>query len=242
MFQIKLGMQLVGNSLIPLSFQLSKEVHGLIVGESGSGKSYLVKYMFSSLLKYQDQIEIFCMDFKNSGDYEFMDSDHLSVGKDCIEMLDRFYRRYMEIKEKNLSEKIICVFDEYAAFITWLANYDKKIAKQAMDQVSEILMMGRRIGDNGGAYMWTVLQRPDASYFGTARENYFIKIVMGNVSRSIRTMLEIDEDDIPKSHVAKTGHGIAIIGDEIHSFIVPRFDEKRMNAMLKAKRKRSLKA
>ena len=85
-------------------------------------------------------------------------------------------------------------------------------------------------------YMWTVVQRPDAQFFGTARENYIVKIIMRDVTRSIRTMLELDEDDIPSEHVAKPGHGIIMIEDNVYAFIVPTYNEKAMNAMLKAKR------
>ena len=58
---------------------------------------------------------------------------------------------------------------------------------------------------------------------------------MGNISRSVRTMLEINEDDIPSEHVAKTGHGVVIIDDKVCAFIVPTYNEQLMNAMLKAK-------
>lgn len=235
---IKVGMR-VGkmNTTAPLMFDLRQLPMVLIVGASGSGKSYLLKFIFASLLKYQAIMEIFCLDFKNSGDYEFMDAEHLSVGKDCVEMLDKVYKRYKQIKEDNMSNIVLCVFDEYAAFITWLNSYDKKLGKKAMDQVQEILMMGRRINkNNGGAYMITVLQRPDSAYFGTARDNYFVKIIMKDVTRSIRTMLEIDEKDIPEEHKARTGHGIMIVDENIYAFIVPTYDETLMNAMLTAKR------
>ncbi|WP_026498464.1 FtsK/SpoIIIE domain-containing protein [Butyrivibrio sp. WCD2001] len=240
MSTIKIGYRIIGNSSIAFSFNLEKYPHLLIVGASGSGKSYETTYLLSSL--FETDCEVFCLDFKNSGDYDFVDSSHLSYGKDCIDMLDKFYGRFIEIKEKNLSDKIVCVFDEYAAFLIWLTSFDKKLAKKAMDQVAEILMMGRRIGKNGGAYMWTILQKPNAEYFGNARENYFVKIVMGEVSRSIRTMLEIDEVEIPQEHISRTGHGIVMIDDCIYAFIAPTYDVWLMNAMLTAKRKRSWKA
>ena len=237
-YPIKIGMRILGkNNLFPLIFDLKTHPHLIFNGPSGSGKSYCLKYVIFSLLKYQNEIEIYCCDFKNSGDYEFMDEGHLSVGIECLDMLNKIYERYEEIKEKNLSNIVLCIFDEYAAFITWLTNADKKQGKEIMDKVSEMLMMGRKLNKSGGgAYMWTVLQRPDATYFGTARENYFVKIIMRDVTRSIRTMLEIDEEEIPSEHIAKPGHGIAMIDDEIYAFIVPTYNEQQMNAMLKAKR------
>ena len=237
-FPIKVGFRVVGNNnFIPLVFDLGVLPMVLVVGPSGSGKSYLLKFIFASLLKLQDMIEIYCLDFKNSGSYDFMDKDHLSVGSECVEMLDRVYQRYEYIKSNNLPNVILCVFDEYAAFITWLNGYDKQRGKRAMDQVQEILMMGRRLNsNNGGAYMISCLQRPDASYFGTARDNYFVKIIMKDVTRSIRTMLELEEEDIPSEHIAKPGHGVMIVDDEVYAFVVPTYDEGKMDAMLTAKR------
>ena len=236
---IKIGFRKVSNTMTPLYVDLKSNCHWLICGPSGSGKSYLLKYLFNSLLEYQSLIEIFCLDFKRSGDYEFMDDAHLSSGVDCVEMLDRIYQRYTEIKEKNLSDIVLCCFDEYAAFATWISAYDKKQGKKATDQMAEMLMMGRRLNKaGGGAYIMTVLQRPDATYFGSARDNYMVKVVMKDVTRSIRTMLEIDEDDIPKEHIAETGRGICILNDDVYSIIVPKYDEIRMDKLLKHKRKK----
>ena len=236
-FPIKIGYRIITGRKIPVIFDLAQLPMVLITGITGSGKTILLKYIFASLLKYQDSLDVFCLDFKNSGAYEFMDKDHLAVGKDCVGMLERIYNRYLEIKENNLSDVVLCVFDEYAAFVTWLTSYDKALAKKAVDQLQEILMMGRRINrNNGGAYMITVLQRPDSAYFGSARDNYLVKIVMKDVTRSIRTMLEIDEEDIPCEHIAQTGHGIMIADDSVTAFIVPVFDEAKMDSMLAAKR------
>lgn len=237
-YPIYVGKRIVGKrTLVPLTFDLSRYPFVLVTGVSGSGKSYLTKLLFRSLLKYQDKIEIFCFDFKNSGDYDFMDEQHLSVGASCIEMLDVVYQRYIEIKDKNLADIVLVCFDEYAAFISWLMGYDKKLAQQTIERISTILMTARRLNKSGGGvYMWTILQRPDATYFGTARDNYFVKIVMRDVTRSIRTMLELDEEDIPQEHTAKTGHGIMVIDNNVYAFIVPTYNERAMNAMLTAKR------
>ena len=187
-----------------------------------------------------NRLEIFCCDFKNSGDYTFMDTEHLAVGKDCLTMIQRFYEKYLTIKEQNLPERILLVFDEWAAYCIWLESYDKKLAKESKDQIAEILMMGRRLGSNGGgAFLWTVLQRPDAAYFGSSRDNYFVKIVMKDVTKSIRLMLDVEENDIPAEHIIKTGHGVCFLDDAIYAFVVPQYDVKAMDALLTAKLQRS---
>ena len=239
MDRIKVGYRIAGNVLIPFYISLISNPHWLICGPSGSGKSYLLKYLFWSLLQLTE-LEIFCCDFKNSGDYSFLDADHLAVGMACTDMLSRFYKRYTEIKESNQPNRILLVFDEWAAYSMWVESYDKKVAKISRDQIAEVLMMGRKLGSNcGGAYIWTVLQRPDAVYFGSSRDNYFVKIIMKDVTKSIRTMLDLAEDDIPAEHIARPGHGVCILDDSIYPIVVPTYNAVAMDALLTAEREQS---
>ncbi|MCR5357824.1 MAG: DUF87 domain-containing protein [Lachnospiraceae bacterium] len=241
MDHIRIGFRLIGSSKIPISLSLTKYPHWLICGPSGSGKSYLVKYLIWHLLRLS-MVELFVADFKNSGDYEYMDPDHLAVGMECIDMIRRFYKRYNEIKEANMEDRIILIFDEWAAYCLWAESCDKKMAKETKDMIAEILMMGRKLGSNGGgAYIWTVLQRPDAAYFGGSRENYFVKIIMKDVTKSIRMMLDLDEKDIPAEHMVMPGHGVCVMDNAIYAFIVPSYDNTAMEALLKAERERSRK-
>lgn len=239
MDRIKVGYRKAGSVLIPFYISLISNPHWLICGPSGSGKSYLLKYLFWSLLQLTE-LEIFCCDFKNSGDYSFLDADHLAVGMACTDMLSRFYKRYTEIKESNQPNRILLVFDEWAAYSMWVEGYDKKVAKISRDQIAEVLMMGRKLGSNcGGAYIWTVLQRPDAVYFGSSRDNYFVKIIMKDITKSIRTMLDLEEDDIPAEHVTRPGHGVCILDDSLYPIVVPTYDAAAMDTLLTAKRERS---
>ncbi len=234
---INIGYRVVGRTLIKIVFNLLQYPHLLIVGNSGSGKSYTLKLAFNSLLDYQDILDIYCADFKNSGDYEFMDSDHLAVGKECTNLFDTVYNRFIDIRDNNLPDIVVFVFDEWAAYCNMIQNTDKKLYTSIMNRFAEMLMMGRRLGSNGGAVcIWTVLQRPDSYMFNGCRENYFIEIVMKDVTKAIRTMLDIDEDEIPSDYTPRTGHGIMLIDDNIYSLVIPTYDMARMNAMLKAKR------
>lgn len=239
--KIKVGFRVIGNTRIPFFLSLYCYPHWLITGSSGSGKSYCVKYLMWSLLKISD-LEIFCCDFKNSGDYSFISDDHLAVGIDCAAMIDGFYKRYIAIKEANLPSKILLIFDEWAAFCLWAEGSDKKLAKETKDKISELLMMGRRLGSKGGgAFIWTILQRPDAAYFNSSRDNYFVKIVMRDVTKSIRSMLDIDADEIPPEHIALPGHGVCFTDNTVYPFIVPSYDPVAMDSLLTAERERSRK-
>lgn len=235
---IKIGYRILGTLNIALTVDLEKNPHWLICGDSGSGKSYLLRYIFYSLKQIRKPDCLYIADFKNSGDYDgFVPEENYAAGPDCVELVNRYYERYQEIKENNLSDKILLVFDEWAGFCIWSEGYDKKISKQAKDQMSEILMMGRKLGSNGGsAGVFTVLQRPDSVYFANSRNQYFIQIVMRDVNKSIRTMLEIDQEDIPTEHKAIPGHGILLeSGKDPIAFIVPTYDEQGLTDLLKAK-------
>ena len=235
---VKVGFKLIGKSLVPLSVDLSSNPHWLICGSSGSGKSYLTRYLIWSLKKIPE-VDLYICDFKNSMDYlGYVSEDKYAVGADCINLLNKFYDRYLSIKNNNLPDKILMLYDEWAAFCIWCEQYDKKVSKQCIDKLSECLMLGRKLGSNGGgAYIFSIMQRPDATYFGSARANYFVNIVMKDVNKSIRTMLDISEEDIPANHVARTGHGILIQqGKDIIPFIVPTYNAEKLDNLLRAKR------
>lgn len=201
------------------------------------GKSFLTKYLIWGVKRCP--VTLYIADFKNSGDYDSIVSDnYYATGSKCTELMDAFYERYTYIKENNLPEKILLLFDEWAAFCLWLEQQDKKLSKKYVDMLSEILMMGRKLGSSsGGAWIWCVLQRPDAIYFGSARSNFFVNIVMKDINKGIRNMLDIEKDEIPPNYVAKTGHGIIVLqGSELIPFIAPTYDENKMTKLLQAKR------
>lgn len=68
------------------------------------------------------------------------------------------------------------IWDEYMANMLALQSEDKKAATQAMNRVSEILMLGRSLS----VRFFTSCQRPDASAFPSgSRLNYGIILILG---------------------------------------------------------------
>ena len=55
---------------IPIDLKLSEHCNLLLTGCSGSGKSYALLYLLGSVLKSENEIEIYFCDFKNSLDFE----------------------------------------------------------------------------------------------------------------------------------------------------------------------------
>ena len=58
---------------IPIQLDLSDHCNLLLTGCSGSGKSYALLYLLGSVLKSNEDIEIFFCDFKNSYDFSFLE-------------------------------------------------------------------------------------------------------------------------------------------------------------------------
>lgn len=231
---IKVGYRIIGSAYVPVVIDLFKNGHWLIVGDSGSGKSVLTTYLLNSLLNIENLI-LYVADFKASGDYDCI-SEHYATFTDCIKLVDDFYEHFQRIKKHKTGEHILLIFDEYASCC--LSIQDKKVLTKLQNQISEILMQGRCLPGGGSAFTWQILQRPDAEYFSHgSRQNYFVTIVMKEIGKSTRLMLDIDEDDIPAEHIAETGHGIIVqTGKPIYAFIVPfvNLDALRMHLQYKA--------
>lgn len=233
--KVKVGYQLIGTLKVPLSIALQTSPHWLICGESGSGKSVLTQYLLNSLLEYSE-LELYVADFKASGDYDGV-SEHYATFGDCIELVDEFYQRFQSIKQERTGEKILLLFDEYASAVIWANGQNKEVGKRLQSQIAEILMQGRSLPGGGSAWLWTVLQRPDAEYYSHGvRLNYTVTIIMKNVSKSLRQMLDISEEEIPAEHRADVGHGIILqSGKPPTAFIVPKLDLSALRRLLKRK-------
>lgn len=233
--KVKVGYQLIGTLKVPLVVELLAKPMWLICGESGSGKSVLTQYLINSLLEYSE-LELYVADFKASGDYDGL-SEHYATFGDCIELVDEFYQRFQKIKQERTGEKILLLFDEYASAVIWANGQNKELGKRLQNQISEILMQGRSLPNGGAAWLWTILQRPDAEFYAHgSRLNYFVTIIMKDVSKSLRQMLDISEDEIPAEHRADVGHGIILqSGKPPTAFIVPQLDLSALRRLLKRK-------
>ena len=215
-----------GKPPIPINLSISEYCHLLLTGSSGSGKSYTLMYLEGTLLQSDPETEIYFCDFKKSTDFAFMRGYSLYyAGDDCYEGVINYYESFCNSRENGQNKRRrLLIFDEYPAFINYLATKDKiektKKANDVIGMIAEVLMLGR--GLNYG--VWIVTQRADASLFSNgARDNFMVIIGLGRMSREQKGMIFAGED-IPDK-IFKKGEGMLLAdGHEILEVKYPRIN------------------
>lgn len=191
---------------LPLYVPLEKNLHWQICGNSGSGKSYLTLMLLRNILEeYQTDIKVWFMDFKNSDDFSFMRGySHYYTGTGCADGLEDFYAEYQKVKDGEIQDNTIrlMLFDEWAGFQIWETQQNKKQAERYRGYLLEILLMGRSM--LCGA--WVIMQRNDAKYI-EGREQMFVTIVLGKMSREMKQMI-MQGEELEQKEVYSCGEGI----------------------------------
>lgn len=200
--------------VLPIDLPIEKYPHMLLTGASGSGKSMALLLMLGKLLQvWEDSIEIFVADFKNSEEFQFLkDYPNYFAGSNCYEGIMAYYEKFSKAREsgKNSGKRCLLIVDEYPAFINHLQMQDKlnktKRAADILNVVAEILMLGRSLAFG----CWIVTQRADASLFANgARDNFMVVCGLGRMSREQKGMLFAGED-LPENTVYSAGEGLLL--------------------------------
>lgn len=196
---------------IPIQLDLSEHCNLLLTGCSGSGKSYALLYLLGSVLKSNEDIEIFFCDFKNSYDFSFLeDYPHYYSGDNCYEGITEYYRVFCSARQqREFTKKHLLICDEYPALINYLQGKDKvnktRLASDILSAISELLCLGRGIQ----FYTWIVTQRADNSLFANgARDNFMVVIGLGRLSKEQKSML-FSGEELPE-RIYKKGEGILL--------------------------------
>ena len=196
---------------IPIQLDLSDHCNLLLTGCSGSGKSYALLYLLGSVLKSNEDIEIFFCDFKNSYDFSFLeDYPHYYSGDNCYDGITEYYRVFCSARQqREFTKKHLLICDEYPALINYLQGKDKanktKYASDVLSAISELLCLGRGIQ----FYTWIVTQRADNSLFANgARDNFMVVIGLGRLSKEQKSML-FSGEELPE-RIYKKGEGIIL--------------------------------
>lgn len=196
---------------IPIQLDLSDHCNLLLTGCSGSGKSYALLYLLGSVLKSNEDIEIFFCDFKNSYDFSFLeDYPHYYSGDNCYEGITEYYRVFCSARQqREFTKKHLLICDEYPALVNYLQGQDKlnktKYASEVLSAISELLCLGRGIN----FYTWIVTQRADNSLFANgARDNFMVVIGLGRLSKEQKGML-FSGEELPE-RIYKKGEGILL--------------------------------
>lgn len=194
------------NARMPISVDVVNNLHWLICGNSGSGKSYmLLMILRNMLIEYGTDIKVWFMDFKASTDFLFMKgySKYYS-GMDCEKGLEDFYEEYQNVKNASIKDGRIriLIFDEWAGYIIWQTQQNKKLAEKHKGYLLEVLLMGRSMLCG----VWVILQRNDAKYI-EGREQFFVTIALGKLNNDFKRMV-MQGEELEQREIYECGEGI----------------------------------
>jgi hypothetical protein len=216
---------------IVVSFANGENTHILLSGMSGSGKSYYELQLIAKLVKADQNMEIYFGDYKGDDTFNFLHNcERYHFYKDTTKALDIVYEKLQKRMsgEDTTRHQITLVWDEYVANMLSLQSEDSKFAKKVMNQVSEILLLGRSMG----VRFICTCQRPDAVVFPAgSRLNYGIVIILGALVKSTYEMLLPSSEYIEKVENRKfiRGEGVMLLqGVEQHVIKVPTVSNQDM--------------
>lgn len=223
-------MMQIGYNLLtenPINIDINSTGHLCIVGGTGSGKTVCTLYCLYNLLKNYE-VKLSIGDFKKSGDYTGI-AKNFAEFSDVTECIETFYKDYQTTPENNTTIKILLI-DEYAGYIIWLMQNDKKKAEEIKQMISEMLMLAR----SRHCFIWSVQQRMSASLFPSgigAIDNFQICIGLGRLSVESRKSLfageHMENVSFENSYIPKTGEGLVLIdGEEIQPIKIPFISDK----------------
>ena len=218
----------------PILADLSSVGQACIVGGTGSGKSVATMYILYNLLKNYN-VKLTICDFKKSGDYEGL-TNNFAEFSDVTEYIEAYYEEYQNTPENNSQIKLLLI-DEYAGYMIWATQNDKKKAEEIKQKISEILMLGR----SRHCFVWCIQQRITASLFPPgigAIDNFQICIGLGRLSVESRKSLfageHLDKTAFEERYHPKTGQGLVLIdGQELQPIQIPYIaDKARLKQLL----------
>lgn len=229
---IQLGYNLITEQ--PIAAEILSTGHLCTVGGTGSGKSVATLYLLYQLLKNY-RVELYIGDFKKSGDYKDI-AENFAEFEKVTEQIEVFYAEFERTPENNPTIKIM-IIDEYAGYIVWLTQNDKKKAEEIKGKISNILMLGR----SRHCYIWCIQQRISASLFPAgigAIDNFQICIGLGRLSVESRKSLfageHLEDTEFEEQYHPKTGQGLILIdGQELRPIQIPYIsDKEKLKALL----------
>lgn len=165
------------------SISVKRLINMLIIGATGLGKTVCVKILMAKIAKFQPDAKIWLLDFKRFDFQNFSGLPRYYGHTNCIQGLLDYYEAFKIQQETGLAgSPNYLVIDEWGSFIMSL---EKKEAEQLKGKLAELLMLGR-------AYQFfpiVGIQRPDAAYFASSRDNFQTCLALGNLSPEGRRMV-----------------------------------------------------
>lgn len=213
---------------IPIFSDFSNTGHLCCIGSTNSGKSMAVLYFLYNLLKTVGNVELWIGDFKKSGDYKGL-SENFSEFNEITNLVEDFYTTFEATSEDNKTIKLLLI-EEYAAYITWLAQNDKKKCEEIKGKISNLLMLGR----SRHTFVWCVQQRIGASLFPSgigAIDNFQICVGFSRLTTDSRKSLfageHLEDEAFEKTYVPGQGQGLILIdGQHLRPLVIPHISSK----------------
>lgn len=175
-------------------------INMLIVGATGTGKAVATKILIYKIIKENISQSTPCtpriwiLDFKKFDFKEFSGLPRYYGYTDCVQGLEDYNEAFKAQQAIGTEgEPNYLIMDEWASF---LLSLPKPQAERYKAMLANWLMSGR-------SYHFIPIigtQRPDATYFGTARDNFSCCLALGNLSREGRRMI------FPDSMVSQLTH------------------------------------
>ena len=225
-----------------ISWEFSKPCHTIICGVTNSGKTYLVSMLILDYLRIKGKgggcdiyvcdpksadLAIICrrIDLKKYGKVQNLAVSENEIARLFREVNAEMERRYSEWfaedehsfgktwKDIDNAKPLVVIIDEFSAVLS-VAN--SKVAKEITGYFNNLLLKGRMVGIE----IVLIMQRPDISsnsnngLTGQQRDQFGVRIGMGNLSSYARTMLYGHADDEFQT-VKEIGAGHIMI-DSIH--------------------------
>lgn len=213
---------------VPIKADLEKTGHICIVGGTGSGKSVCMLYILYQILKLPVAVTMYVGDFKKSGDYKGI-TKHFAEYEKVTDLIQNFYAEFEQTPEGNQEMKFL-ILDEYAGYILWLMQKDKKKCEEIKTIISNLLMLGR----SRHCYVICIQQRITAQLFPSgvgAIDNFQILIGLSRLTPDSRKSLfagqHLENETFEKNYQPKTGQGLCLIdGQPLQALQVPYIRDK----------------
>lgn len=202
-------------SLSNLLIDWKKYPHMLIVGLTGSGKTILVQYLMY-ILRNQGVRVIYC-DPKNDTEMRWFCKQHdIKYYSDSNEIAKvvRETEEEMRLREKDLNNMRLeeAEFNPVYLFFDELIAYSKITSKKTYEEVSNRLSSIVVQGRQKRVYLGAIMQRPDTDFIdGATRENFCIRICMGQASEMTYKMIFGLEYAHVKNYRTEKGSGVIYI-------------------------------
>lgn len=223
---VKLGYDAQYN--VPICARFFETGHLCCIGGTGSGKSMAILYFLYNLFKSGEKVDLWIGDFKRSGDYKGLSKNFSEFDK-VTNLIEDFYTVFEVTPEDSKIIKLLLI-DEYAGYITWLAQTDKKKCEDIKGKIAGILMLGR----SRHTFVWCSQQRITANLFPSgigAIDNFQICVGLSRLTTDSRKSLfageHLEDKAFEKTYVPGQGQGLILIdGQPLRPLVVPRITSK----------------